>query len=85
MLYPYVSIEAGVCSMNVNIAKCGLKGFNYEKLNEFNRKSKFFKCFLTEEGILTLEYRFLLDEINSTVFDSIIESLYLLEFDIDSL
>ena len=85
MLYPYVRIEAGICSVDINVSKNSLKSFNYEKLNQFNIKSKFFKGFLTEEGILTLEYRFLLDEIDSTVFDSLWDSLYQIEMDIDSL
>lgn len=84
MLYPYVKIEAGICSIDVNVSKA-TKGFDLDILNELNQKSKFFKAFLTEENIITLEYRFVINEIDSIVFDAIIDSLYMLEEDLDNL
>ncbi|MDE6660217.1 MAG: YbjN domain-containing protein [Anaeroplasmataceae bacterium] len=85
MLYPYISIEDNLCSLNINVSEHSLKGFNYEKMNAFNRKSKFFKAFITEEGIVSLEYRFILNEIDGEAFDAIIDSLYAVEELIDTL
>ncbi|MBD5390908.1 hypothetical protein HDR67_02770 [bacterium] len=84
MLYPYVKIEEGVCSINVNVSKPS-KGFSLETLNHLNQTSKFFKCFLTEDNLITLEYRFIINEIDSAIFDEIIDSLYMLEDDLDTL
>lgn len=85
MLYPYITIEDNLCSIDINVSEHSFKGFSYEKINEFNRESKFFKAFMTEEGIVSLEYRFILDEIDGVVFDSIIDSLYASEAFIDAL
>ncbi|MCM1131449.1 MAG: YbjN domain-containing protein [Roseburia sp.] len=85
MLYPYITIEDTLCSININVSEHTYKGFNFEKINEFNRKSIFFKAFMTEEGIVSLEYRFILDEIDGVVLDSIIDSLYASETLIDTL
>lgn len=85
MLYPYVTIEESLCSIDINVSEHSIKGFSYEKINEFNRESKFFKAFLTEEGILSLEYRFILNEMDGTIFDSILDSLYVSEALIDTL
>ncbi|MCM1557178.1 MAG: YbjN domain-containing protein [Anaeroplasma bactoclasticum] len=85
MLYPYITIEDTLCSIDINVSEHTYKGFNFEKINEFNRKSIFFKAFMTEEGIVSLEYRFILDEIDGVVLDSIIDSLYASEALIDTL
>ena len=85
MLYPYISIEENLCSININISQPYLKGYNYEKMNDFNKESKFFKAFITEEGIVVLEYRFILNEIDGETFDTIIDSLYAVEGLIDTL
>ncbi len=77
VLYPYITIDQSICSFNINISKNVIKGYNYEKINLFNQKSKFFKAFILESGIVVLEYPFL--------FDSILDSLYLLENDIETL
>lgn len=85
MLYPYITIEDYLCSINMNISEHTLKNFNYEKINEFNKQSKFFKAFITEEGIVSLEYRFVLNEIDSNALDIILDSLYATEALIDTL
>ena len=85
VLYPYITIDQSICSFNINISKNVIKGYNYEKINLFNQKSKFFKAFILESGIVVLEYRFILNEMDSFLFDSILDSLYLLENDIETL
>lgn len=85
MLYPYITIEDYLCSINMNISEHTLKNFNYEKINEFNKQSKFFKAFITEAGIVSLEYRFVLNEIDSNALDIILDSLYATEALIDTL
>ena len=44
-----------------------------------------FKAFILESGIVVLEYRFILNEMDFFLFDSILDSLYLLENDIETL
>lgn len=85
MLYPYISVEDGICSINVNVSEHSLKNYDYETLNEFNKTSRFFKAFLTEEGIVSLEYRFILNEVDADVLDAILDSLYATESIIDTL
>ncbi|MDE6656620.1 MAG: YbjN domain-containing protein [Anaeroplasmataceae bacterium] len=85
MLYPYITIEDSLCSININVSEHSLKGFNYERMNGFNKISKFFKAFLTEEGIVCLEYRFIMNELDSYTFDKILDSLYAVEAIIDTL
>ncbi|MDE6240816.1 MAG: YbjN domain-containing protein [Anaeroplasmataceae bacterium] len=85
MLYPYITIEENLCSININVIEHSVKGFNYERLNDFNKQSKFFKAFLTEEGIVSLEYRCILNEIDPLALDTIFDSLYAVETLIDVL
>ena len=85
MLYPYITIEENLCSININVIEHSVKGFNYEKLNDFNKQSKLFKAFLTEEGIVSLEYRCILNEIDHLALDTIFDSLYAVETLIDVL
>ncbi|MDE7384508.1 MAG: YbjN domain-containing protein, partial [Anaeroplasmataceae bacterium] len=85
MLYPYITIEDNLCSMNINVAEHPIKGFNYERINDFNKQSKFFKAYLTEEGIVSLEYRCILNEIEAETLDAIFDSLYAVETLIDIL
>ncbi|MDE5546455.1 MAG: YbjN domain-containing protein [Anaeroplasmataceae bacterium] len=85
MLYPYITIEDNLCSMNINVVEHPIKGFNYERINDFNKQSKFFKAYLTEEGIVSLEYRCILNEIEAETLDAIFDSLYAVETLIDIL
>ncbi|MDE7095294.1 MAG: YbjN domain-containing protein, partial [Anaeroplasmataceae bacterium] len=79
------AIEDNLCSININISQSSLKAFNYEKMNAFNKESKFFKAYITEDGIVVLEYRFILNEIDGETLDAIIDSLYAAEGLIDTL
>ncbi len=85
ILYPYLTINPSLCSVDINISKHSLKNFNYEFLNEFNQKSKFFKAFINEEGVVVMEYRFFLNDLDIGAFDAWIESVYMLENDIEFL
>lgn len=85
MLYPYITIEENLVSININVNQHVLKGFSFEKINEFNEASNFFKAYLTKEGIVVLEYRFYAFELETEVFDSLISSLFLLQKEIDML
>lgn len=85
ILYPYITLEDMICSININVSKQNLKGFAYDKLNLFNQKSKFFKAFVMEDGVVVLEYRFFLNDMDVDLFDTLIDSLYMLEKDIEFL
>lgn len=85
MIYPYMTIENQICSINVNVSEQSLKGLNYEKLNTFNVQSKFFKAYISSEGVIVLEYRFIIQEVDSVVLDAILDSLYVVEEYIDRL
>ncbi len=85
ILYPYITVDEELISFNVNVSQPGLKGFNYEKLNGFNAQSKFFKAYLTDTGIICLEYRFLNTEGISLILDSLVDSLFALTKEIDQL
>lgn len=84
MIYPYITAEEDFISFNVNITEHSIKGFDYEVLNRFNMKSKYFKAFITETGIIILEYRFLYGNENE-IISKLIDSLFALQDDIDAL
>lgn len=84
MIYPYITAEEDFISFNVNITEHAIKGFDYEALNRFNMKSKYFKAFITETGIIILEYRFLYGNENENI-SKLIDSLFALQDDIDAL
>lgn len=85
MLYPYITITDQICSIDINVSESSSKGFSFDKINTFNKQSKFFKAFLSDEGIVTLEYRFIQNEIHFEVLDTIFDSLYGAEPLIDAL
>lgn len=84
MLHPYITIENNLVSMNVNVVQSSVKNYDLFKLNTFNLNSNFFKAFITEEGIVTLEYKFL-DQNIENMLDLLLDALYQLEEEIDSL
>lgn len=84
MIYPYLTIDGDLVSFNVNITEHSLKGFDYQMLNQFNLESKFFKAYLTKEGIIALEYRFLGVE-DTGILDSLIDNLFSMQTQIDTL
>lgn len=79
IIYPYISFIDGLCSININISENNIKGYNYDLLNRFNQESLFFKGYLLNSGIVCLEYRFILNEIDNLVFDKLLDSLSNLE------
>ncbi|MDE7264205.1 MAG: YbjN domain-containing protein [Anaeroplasmataceae bacterium] len=85
MLYPYITMDDSLCSININIAEHTLKGFSYERMNQFNQESKFFKAYISSMGIIVLEYRFIFQEMDSFVLDTLLDSLFALESEIDGL
>lgn len=84
MIYPYLTLEEDMISLNVNITEHSLKGFDYELLNQFNMQSKFLKAFITEKGIIVLEYRFLYGN-EEAVLESLIDNIFSLQEKIDTL
>ncbi|MDE5715224.1 MAG: hypothetical protein K2I42_03725 [Anaeroplasmataceae bacterium] len=84
ILHPYLTLEDNYISFNINVVKCNLKNFDMIKLNTFNLSSKFFKAFISEEGIVILEYRFLESDLEM-MLDILISDLYSLEEEIDAL
>lgn len=85
MLYPYITMNESICSININIAERPMKSYSLEQLNHFNQESKFFKAYLSSAGVVVLEYRFIFQEMDSSVLDAIFDGLYSLENEIDCL
>lgn len=84
ILYPYLTLDENIISFNVNINKVNPKNYNLISLNNFNLKSKFFKVYLLDSGLIVLEYRFYdYDAIN--ILNELIDSLYSLEEELDLL
>lgn len=84
ILYPYLTLDENIISFNVNINKVNPKNYNLISLNNFNLKSKFFKVYLLDSGLIVLEYRFYdYDTIN--ILNELIDSLYSLEEELDLL
>ncbi len=82
-LFPYLRIdENDSFSFCVNLRK--IDKINYETLNNFNLKSKFFTAKIKTD-ILYLEYNTVLNDNVINVFDSLINELFILEEDIDNL
>ncbi len=84
MIYPYLTIDEDVISFNVNLVEHTLKSFNYERLNQFNLKSRYFKAYVTDAGIIVLEYRFILCD-DLKIMDELIQSLVDMQEEIDLL
>lgn len=86
MLYPYITISSNeMVSFNVNVSVKPAKNFDYAILNEFNLKSKLIKSFCTNEGIIGLEYKFLMSDNVIEQIELLMEQLFLLQYDIDKL
>ncbi len=79
IIYPYISYSNGLCSININISENNVKNYNYDLLNRFNKESLYFKGYLLDTGLICLEYRFIVNELDNIVFDKIIDSIYALE------
>lgn len=75
ILYPYLTLDEELVSFNINITQ-GNKNYDLSKINHFNMQSKFFKAYLTEEGLVVLEYRFSIVDNVGEIMDSLIESLF---------
>ncbi len=82
-LFPYLKINSNnLFSFCVNLRK--VDKLNYETLNSFNLKSKFFTA-KVKNDILFLEYNTTLNDNVVSVFDSLVNELFVLEEDIDNL
>ena len=78
ILYPYITISADdMVSFNVNISTKPSKNFNL--------KSRVFKTFCTNEGIIALEYKFLLTDELIEYIELLVDQLFILQYDIDKL
>lgn len=84
MIYPYLTIDDHTISLNVNLVEHSLKGYNFERLNEFNLQSKFFKAYITDTGIVVLEYRFMQGD-DCSILDELLQNLVNLQNEIDVL
>lgn len=83
MIYPYITIDNGIVSVNINVNKQSLKNYDYSKLNDFNIKSKFFKAYILDNGVIVLEYRFNDETKLNSYLKLLIDSLYSLQNEID--
>ena len=83
MIYPYITIDNGIVSVNINVNKQSLKNYDYSKLNDFNIKSKFFKAYILDNGVIVLEYRFNDETKLNSYLKILIDSLYSLQNEID--
>lgn len=87
ILYPYLTIEEdnNLISFNVNVSSNNLKNYDLSIINDFNIKSNYFKAFITEKGIVVLEYRFFSSDDLFKILDELIESLVTLGNEIDNM
>ena len=83
MIYPYITLDNGIVSVNINVNKQSLKNYDYSKLNDFNIKSKFFKAYILDNGVIVLEYRFNDETKLNSYLKLLIDSLYSLQNEID--
>ena len=82
-LFPYLKItNDDNFSFCVNLRK--IEKLNYETLNKFNLKSKYFTA-KVNSNILYLEYNTILNDNVIFIFDSLINELFSLEEEIDNL
>lgn len=87
IVYPYLTFDEAnnLISFNINISSNNYRNYSFDKLNKFNMLSNYFKAYITEKGIVVLEYRFVIpDDLNSTL-DLLINSLISLGSEIDAL
>ena len=82
-LFPYLKItNDDNFSFCVNLRK--IEKLNYETLNNFNLKSKFFTA-KVKSDILFLEYNTVLNDNVVVIFDCLVNELFALEEEIDNL
>ncbi len=85
-LYPYFSYDEGTndFSFLVNLKKIE-DTYDYKKLNEFNKGSKYLKA-MVKDSIIYLEYNAKIDYSEfKTIMDLLIESVFIKSSEIDSL
>ena len=85
MLYPYLTFSDNIVSFNANVIEVSNKLVDYSKMNDFNMKSKMFKCFYTEDQIIVIEYKFLLNDEFIDILELLVDQIFLLQFEIDKL
>ena len=86
MLYPYITItNDDIVSFNANVSCYADKAFDYSVLNNFNLKSKLFKSVYTKEGLVILDYKFLLNDELIENIELLVDQLFLLQYEIDKL
>lgn len=86
MLYPYITFSAdNIVSFNANVVGVPIKLIDYSKLNDFNLKSKMFKCYYTNEQIIAIEYKFMLNDEFIDNIELLVDQLFLLQYEIDKL
>ena len=85
MLYPYLTFSDNIVSFNANDIEVSNKLVDYSKMNDFNMKSKMFKCFYTEDQIIVIEYKFLLNDEFIDILELLVDQIFLLQFEIDKL
>ena len=82
-LHPYLKIDGNDLLITINIRKCNKKENIYDKINNFNLLSKFFKAIIKND-LLFLSYNTYYSGDNEQIID-ILNSLYSLENEIDNL
>ena len=85
MLYPYLTFSDNIVSFNANVIEVSNKLVDYSKMNDLNLKSKMFKCFYTEDQIIVIEYKFLLNDEFIDILELLVDQIFLLQYEIDKL
>ena len=85
MLYPYLTFSDNIVSFNANVIEVSNKLVDYSKMNDFNLKSKMFKCYYTEDQIIVIEYKFLLNDEFIDILELLVDQIFLLQYEIDKL
>ena len=87
MLYPYITIDEAkeLISIDINVNHINVKHNGYSVLNEINKNAIFLKSYVTDESILVLEYRFVINDDITVTLEKVLNDLFSLENIIDKL
>lgn len=77
MIYPYLTInENEMIFINVNVCQKDKNDINWNLVDEFNRKSKFLKAYLSVDSILILQYGFIMNDSYQKMLELLLNDIF---------